>query len=203
MITNKCTKKKTVYHHGNLKKALIETALTMLEKKGLKALTLYEISKELGVSRSAIYRHFENKEVMIKALREEGFKQFNEIFDKDVESHSEIFSKRFYQIKKKYIDFALSRPKLYQLMYDHSSQKDINEIVEKAPLFIFDKILELIVEAQNRGIIKKEDSMLQAITLWAWIRGMVSLLIDKRLTNDKFKAICIGDDDALLKGLKI
>ena len=53
------TKKKSdTYHHGNLKEGLVQTALEMLGKEGLEAITLRELSARLGTSRSAIYRHF-------------------------------------------------------------------------------------------------------------------------------------------------
>jgi AcrR family transcriptional regulator len=63
-VKRKRTKKaqaRPTYHHGNLRAALIQGGLELIEEKGVRALTLREIGDRLGVSRSAPYRHFTDK----------------------------------------------------------------------------------------------------------------------------------------------
>src|SRR5277367_1200570 len=64
------------YHHGNLRAALIEASLKLIEEKGVRALTLREIGIRVGVSRMAAYRHFHDKADLLAAIREVGFSQF-------------------------------------------------------------------------------------------------------------------------------
>src|SRR3954469_25220545 len=64
------------YHHGNLRSALIEAGLELIQEKGAAALTLREIGARAGVSRMAAYRHFANKEDLLGAISEAGFQQF-------------------------------------------------------------------------------------------------------------------------------
>src|SRR6188472_2869970 len=62
----------TAYHHGNLRAALIQCGLELIERDGIRALTLREIGKQLCVSKSAAYRHFKDKEALLSAIYEAG-----------------------------------------------------------------------------------------------------------------------------------
>src|SRR5271155_3797955 len=64
------------YHHGNLRAALIDAGLKLIEEKGVRALTLREIGTRVGVSRMAAYRHFSDKAGLLNAISEVGFTQF-------------------------------------------------------------------------------------------------------------------------------
>src|SRR5258708_31186887 len=69
------------YHHGNLRAALIDTSLKLIEEKGVRALTLREIGTRAGVSRTAAYRHFTNKAALLAAISEAGFKEFGDALE--------------------------------------------------------------------------------------------------------------------------
>lgn len=56
------------YHHGNLRKALIEEGLKSLCRDGIGSFSLRNLSKKLGVSHAAAYRHFSSKETLLKAI---------------------------------------------------------------------------------------------------------------------------------------
>src|SRR5580765_6019172 len=62
------------YHHGNLRRALLDEALTTIRKHGVEGLTLREIGARVGVSRTALYRHFADKRALLAAVATEGFR---------------------------------------------------------------------------------------------------------------------------------
>ena len=62
------------YHHGNLRRALLDEALTTIRAEGVNGLTLRDIGARLGVSRSALYRHFSDKRALLTAVATEGFR---------------------------------------------------------------------------------------------------------------------------------
>jgi AcrR family transcriptional regulator len=70
-------KTKARYHHGDLRAALIQCGLELIERDGIHALTFREIGKQLGVSRSAAYRHFKDKEALLSAIYEAGANGLN------------------------------------------------------------------------------------------------------------------------------
>ena len=62
------------YHHGDLRRALIEEAVHTIQAKGVDALTLRAVGQKLGVSRTALYRHFADKSALLAAVAAEGFR---------------------------------------------------------------------------------------------------------------------------------
>jgi AcrR family transcriptional regulator len=74
------------YHHGNLKKAMVQTAIQLIEERGEASFTIRELAKSVGVSQTAAYRHFRSKRELLAQIVEEGFHglqaQFDEILRK-------------------------------------------------------------------------------------------------------------------------
>src|ERR1700736_4460417 len=66
-------KKRARYHHGNLRRALVDEAVRTMRKSGVGALTLRGAGAALGVSRTALYRHFADKDALLAAVAREGF----------------------------------------------------------------------------------------------------------------------------------
>ncbi|MGH7505176.1 MAG: TetR/AcrR family transcriptional regulator [Longimicrobiales bacterium] len=62
------------YHHGNLRRALLDEALVIIGAEGVDGLTLREIVARVGVSRTALYRHFADKRALMTAVATEGFR---------------------------------------------------------------------------------------------------------------------------------
>src|SRR5437764_560426 len=67
--------KPRAYHHGDLKAALIDSALEILRKEGLEALTLRAVARRAGVSQAAPYRHFADRRALVAAVAERGFER--------------------------------------------------------------------------------------------------------------------------------
>ena len=62
------------YHHGDLRRALIDQALRTIDKEGVEGLTLRAVGEALGVSRTALYRHFSGKQALVAGVAREGFR---------------------------------------------------------------------------------------------------------------------------------
>src|SRR5687767_15627096 len=62
------------YHHGDLRRALLEEAVRTIQAHGVEALTLRRVGERLGVSRTALYRHFADKPTLLAAVGREGFR---------------------------------------------------------------------------------------------------------------------------------
>jgi AcrR family transcriptional regulator len=67
-------KKAGQYHHGDLRRALVEEALRTIQTDGVEELTLRAVGETLGVSRTALYRHFSDKQALLAAVGGEGFR---------------------------------------------------------------------------------------------------------------------------------
>src|SRR6201994_3346863 len=70
--------KRDTYHHGDLKRALTDAALRLVQEKGPKGFTLREVARRAGVSAAAPYRHFADKAQLLAAVATLGFVQLHE-----------------------------------------------------------------------------------------------------------------------------
>ena len=77
-ITRAARKPDRPYHHGNLRRGLLDEALVTIRTDGVDGLTLREIGARLGVSRTALYRHFADERALLTAVATEGFRMLRE-----------------------------------------------------------------------------------------------------------------------------
>ncbi|MFA6144731.1 MAG: TetR/AcrR family transcriptional regulator [Sulfurimonas sp.] len=200
------TKKTSSYHHGNLKESLVEMALETIDHEGLDSLTLRELSQKVGTSRSAVYRHFESKEALILGVIQKGYTQLDLMFTPIFQDHTQSVVERFEKMGRAYLDFAIEHPNLYRLLFGEKFRQEREEICdykdENQATGLY-ALIGLLLEAQEEGIIARENPMIQAATVWASIHGLASLLIDGHLMmSDNKEAIYEYSIGVLLKGLR-
>src|SRR5688572_6665988 len=104
------------YHHGNLRRALLDEALATIRDQGVDGLTLREIGARLGVSRTALYRHFADKRALLTAVATEGFRTLREQL---VTAWQEGGRGRaaFQSMGVAYVRFAVANPAHYRVMF--------------------------------------------------------------------------------------
>lgn len=199
-------KKSTSYHHGNLKESLLSTALHMVDTEGFDAITLREITQRLGTSRSAVYRHFESKEALMKGVIEQGYAQLDELFTPIFRDKSRSVEERFELMSRAYLQFAVEHPNLYRLLFGERYREeregicDYRDETQATGLYA---LIGLLLEAQEVGIVRKADPMIQAATIWASVHGLASLLIDGHLMmSDNLEEIYRYSLEVLLNGLR-
>ncbi len=215
-------KKSDTYHHGNLKEELVQTALDMLNTEGLKAITLRELSKRLGTSRSAIYRHFKGKGALMKAVILAGFELLNKAIEPDFNDKKSSLLERFHAMGIAYVTFATTHPNLYRLLFgaDMSEEReevcveerpDLHkmmhgdtspELLESDPEDGFRKLVAIIVEGQTQKIFKEGNPVMTATAIWSLLHGLSSLAIDGHLSVcDNVQEIYEVNYKILLEGL--
>lgn len=172
--------KKTDYHHGNLKDEFLQIAFDFIKDEDIDNLTLKILSDKTGTSRSAIYRHFKNKDALIETMILQGFERFDETLSPTLLDTTQSLVDRFYKSGKILIDFAIANPNLYRLLFGKKYAHIREEIVsiKDEDCSGFGALKKAIEEGQNSGILKKEDSYQQAIVIWASLHGLASLMID-------------------------
>ncbi len=110
--------KKDTYHHGHLREELIRRGLDALEKEGAEVLSLRALAESAGVSKTAPYRHFKDKDLFLGALADEGYRLLHEALAASIEpdrkrrrGQSPVSA-----MGRAYMSFAVARPALYRLM---------------------------------------------------------------------------------------
>ena len=104
------------YHHGDLRRALVQQALETIRAQGVDALTVRSIGTTLGVSRTALYRHFPDKAALLGAVGKEGFRLVRRALEDARRSHDN-WSDGFREMGRAYLRFAREHSAHYRVMF--------------------------------------------------------------------------------------
>jgi len=164
------------YHHGDLKSALIQAGLGIIEKEGVKALTLRRVARETGVSHAAPYRHYKNKEALLVDLAVAGFDRLSEQFEEALAGLSGGPAEQAVCLGKTYIRFAMDHPHFYSLMFgDHIKTKTQHSGFFRAYDRMYRMFLGIVQQAASRPA---ADAAITVITVWAAVHGYVTFILD-------------------------
>jgi AcrR family transcriptional regulator len=111
------------YHHGDLRRALVDAAARILEREGPSALSLRAVAREAGVSPAAPYHHFKDKGDLLDAVAHVGWEALDLALT-DAKEQSKDLRELMTELGVAYVRFAQLRPALYRVMYDCSRDKD-------------------------------------------------------------------------------
>ncbi|HEX6216218.1 MAG TPA: TetR/AcrR family transcriptional regulator, partial [Vicinamibacterales bacterium] len=104
------------YHHGDLRRALLEEAVRTIQTHGVETLTLRTVGERLGVSRTALYRHFADKPALLAAVGREGFRMLRLTLTEAWEQ-SGRGREGFEAMGIAYVRFAVDHPSHYRVMF--------------------------------------------------------------------------------------
>ena len=179
--TQPVRKPRRPYHHGNLRRALLDEALATIHAEGGEGLTLREIGARVGVSRTALYRHFADKRALLTAVATEGFRMLREQLVAAWEK-GERGDAAFHAMGVAYLRFAVDNPSHYRVMFGGS----FDQLVHEPELMVeaqgaFQALVEAVAALQKDGLFLRDDPMLMATYVWALVHGIATLAIDAQL----------------------
>jgi len=189
------------YHHGNLRQALLRVAETALEARGIRQLSLRELSRELGVSHASPQRHFATKQDLINALAIMGFERLDAVMAKAAEARSRDLTERLTKVSLAYLGFALKHPALLALMFEAKRQPAMPPELRTALFAAFSHTPRILKEGQDAGKIVPGDPFRMALAIGAVVYGLVAVSIDGKVKGDFLKTIVPETIQYLLNGL--
>ena len=110
------------YHHGDLRRALVDAARRILEAEGPTALSLRAVAREAGVSPAAPYHHFKDKAELLDAVAQEGWQMLDASMAA-AKAGAEP-QEKLTALGIAYVCFARDNPALYRVMYDAARDKE-------------------------------------------------------------------------------
>src|SRR5919199_1636107 len=125
------------YHHGALKTALLDAADALLDEGGAGAVSLREAARRAGVSATAPYRHFADKEALLAALATRGFEQFGAALDEAARDASDPLA----AMGLAYVRFALARPGRFRLMFGPGIDRSRFPELQAAAVRAFERLV--------------------------------------------------------------
>jgi AcrR family transcriptional regulator len=165
------------YHHGDLKTALIETALTIAEDSGVDAISTRELTRRLGVSHAAPARHFASRDALLAEVAAAAFDRFGHALARAAASATgrDVLP----AIGRAYVRFALDHPALLRLMF----RREVSELAETPPRLqeAQDRAFAALVSGVRTllGAHASDDRVSQAaFAAWAMAHGAVTLWLD-------------------------
>jgi AcrR family transcriptional regulator len=168
------------YHHGNLRRALLDEALATIASEGVEGLTLREIGARLGVSRTALYRHFTDKRALLEAVATEGFRKFREQLVAAWQDGGRGPA-GFDAMGVAYVRFAAGNPSHYRVMFGGFLELDpLPELATEAA-GAFQALVDALVTLQRDGLVRGDDPETMAGFVWAVVHGVAMLAIDGQL----------------------
>ena len=182
----------TPYHHGNLKEALIDAGLEILDEKGLAGLTLRACATRAGASHTAPKNHFGNLAGLQTAIAARGYQRLYESMTADIGPDSSRADKRRCALDG-YVAFATSEPGLFELMFSPQRTKsDDPELAKQAS-----KCFALLGETTSDLIGDRDgrpDAALRVqIMHWSLVQGFAQLKVSGKLDKDGLKGLTIFD----------
>jgi AcrR family transcriptional regulator len=174
-------KRKADYHHGDLRRALIETAVKTIAKHGVDALSLRELATRAGVSPGAPYHHFANRGELLASIAEEGFARLEAQLIAARDTAPYDAGARLEALGLAYIKFAISSVGYFRVMFHGGST---SSGPSDAGLRAFHILRDAVVACQNAGQAPKGDATGLVLVAWSAVHGFATLWVDRALPFD-------------------
>jgi AcrR family transcriptional regulator len=178
-------KSEETYHHGDLANALIKEALRLIESDGPDAFSLREVARRVGVSPNAAYRHFSDRDALIRAISERGFATLLEHMRRSI-ADVKASTPRLRAIRclkatgRAYIEFALTNPALFRVTFGahtvlpNSTSSDAAH--DGDPYSVLSSSLDALVEV---GALPKPRRPGAEVKAWVTVHGHASLALSR------------------------
>jgi AcrR family transcriptional regulator len=186
------------YHHGDLRRALMDSADAILERDGPNALSLRAVAREAGVSPAAPYHHFKDKDELLSAIAQEGFGRLKTALADACKSETDP-RRKMSDLGVAYVKFAQSHPALYQVMYDCARAEDgLPQKSEQDPDHdAFNIVKDALAQAGGNHF-SETDIHLAAIASWCAAHGLAEMSSFVQFRPLKAE---LGGEDAFLRGV--
>jgi len=170
------------YHHGDLRAALVQAGLKLLEERHGDDIGLREVARAVGVSATAVYRHFPDKAALLRALAAEGLARLAAAQRAASDAAGGGIA-GFTATGRAYVRFALANPALFRLVFSHPPDQDpmtaARDQLSEAFLMLLANA-ELVV----RPGASAEAVKLAALDAWSRVHGLAMLMLDGQIPKD-------------------
>jgi len=182
---------------------ILQAAHALFDREGAQAVTMRRVADAVGVSAMAIYRHFPNRDALLKRLSDDTFQQVAQDWSAKLRARSP--RKRLLEVMEPYLDYALRHPH----QFDHAfavRRDDARRFPEdfrarRSPTL--NLVADTVAEGIRAGVLRKDDPWDVAMSVWAHAHGLVALYRAGRFSYDEaqFRAFYLRSLRRLIDGL--
>ena len=156
---------------------ILGEARELFLKKGLSGVSMRAVAEGVGVSATALYRHFNDKDALIASLLGEAFGTFGSYLGRCLGGRTPL--ERFRLIGRAYVDFALEHPRDYELMFLTNCHDlgllQLQQEVDKRSQPTFEILVDRVRECMETGVFVERDVRQTALYTWSTLHGPISL----------------------------
>lgn len=187
------------YHHGDLQSALIEAAIELVRKTGPDHLSLRAVAEKVGVSPSAVYHYFPDKDSLISGV---GDKLFVDLAIMQKTALDEIPGKsakaaklRYRALGRTYFRWAYNEPNLFRLMFGGfcKLEKQGEHVADEAFIMLTNCLDDLL----KTGVISAEMRKYGELISWSAVQGASTLIVEGHLPEEAFEQLLDGLEMAM------
>ena len=186
------TAAKSTYHHGDLESALVQAAIALVRKYGPDQLSLRAVSSDVGVSPSASYHYFKDKDALVSAVGTVLLDQLAVMQERAVAkvkgSDAKAALMKFEAMGYAYFNWAKSEPNLYRLIFGGFCEHEMKEHEGKAWLLLNRALDELL----STGLINQSARLGGEVLVWSSVHGASSLIIENMLPEEAYPLVMTG-----------
>jgi len=171
---------------GGLRRDLIEAALELVEVSGTRGLSWREIARRADVSHSAPYRHFANKEELLAAVAEQGFRSLAERMLEEMAEVPDDEAQRLEAMAIAYVKFAAENPAHFRVMFgpdvpDINKHAALREAYDVTNDIFHRGVAQVLEKAGQVGVVVNTDHF--TLMAWSLVHGLASLIVDGRVED--------------------
>jgi AcrR family transcriptional regulator len=189
-------KARSHYHHGDLELALISTTRELIKEDGLEHISLRQVAHEIGVSPSAVYHYFSDRDSLLFAV---GYSLFEELADyqeselaKISGSSAKAVKERFRTLGRTYFEWAEREPHFFNLMFSGLCLMDSSNKKDHSDSRAFQNLTQCLDDLLTAGIIEKKMRPYGELLAWSVVHGATSLIVAGHLEADTYESVLDG-----------
>jgi AcrR family transcriptional regulator len=173
-------KKGAAYHHGDLRRAVIDAAVTVIARDGTDGLSLRDLARRLGVSHQAPYRHFADKDALLAAIAADGFARLTRALRAGPDPSAAPIA-GLIEAGVTYVKFALDAPAYYRVMFATAASPHGAAPRDRETDTSFAVLSYGIERGKAAGVLPDVPTRDIAVLAWTVVHGLAMLGIDGKL----------------------
>jgi hypothetical protein len=171
-------KAKANYHHGDLRRSLMDISIDILKKHEVETLNLRKLAVLAGVSPGAPYHHFADRAELVAAIANEGFEFLEGSMHKATAACTNDASARLEALGQAYVHFAITHPGYFRVMFRREAHNNASTEMRGAGKRTFQLLCDAITACQEDGSAPAGDPQPLVLHAWAAVHGLSTLLVD-------------------------
>ncbi len=186
--------RKKAYHHGDLKNALIEAGADILAEDGVSGLSLRKVAQRAGVSHTAPYAHFADKQSLIAAISTDGYRRLYEALAATTQAYADDPARQLIEGAWAYVQFALNDTDYFKITLSGAIEKE-----KDYPAFVeisqrtFRRVVGIVQACQEAGLLRAAPPEMMAVAVWGQLHGIVSLALEGQVSHSVLDGHSVQD----------